>query len=163
MDATHYRIPREWNDLTQQIIGAAMRVHTALGPGLLEKLYEDAVCIELTDMRIPFERQKPIRLEYRGRFIGDLRVDLVVNGLVVVELKAIERILEVHKAQLLSYLRSCGIPLGLLINFNHETLREGLTRRLNDRCDLVRALPRLSLSPSEVSADSEFPSDEGRA
>lgn len=163
MDATHYRIPREWNDLTQQIIGAAMRVHTALGPGLLEKLYEDAVCIELTDMRIPFERQKPIRLEYRGRFIGDLRVDLVVNGLVVVELKAIERILEVHKAQLLSYLRSCGIPLGLLINFNHETLREGLTRRLNDRCDLVRSLPRLSLSPSEVSADSEFPSDEGRA
>ena len=140
-----------------------MRVHTALGPGLLEKLYEDAVCIELTDMRIPFERQKPIRLEYRGRFIGDLRVDLVVNGLVVVELKAIERILEVHKAQLLSYLRSCGIPLGLLINFNHETLREGLTRRLNDRCDLVRSLPRLSLSPSEVSADSEFPSDEGRA
>lgn len=163
MDATHYRIPREWNDLTQQIIGAAMRVHTALGPGLLEKLYEDAVCIELTDMRIPFERQKPIRLKYRGRFIGDLRVDLVVNGLVVVELKAIERILEVHKAQLLSYLRSCGIPLGLLINFNHETLREGLTRRLNDRCDLVRSLPRLSLSPSEVSADSEFPSDEGRA
>jgi len=163
MDATHYRIPREWNDLTQQIIGAAMRVHTALGPGLLEKRYEDAVCIELTDMRIPFERQKPIRLEYRGRFIGDLRVDLVVNGLVVVELKAIERILEVHKAQLLSYLRSCGIPLGLLINFNHETLREGLTRRLNDRCDLVRSLPRLSLSPSEVSADSEFPSDEGRA
>jgi GxxExxY protein len=163
MDATHYRIPREWNDLTQQIIGAAMRVHTALGPGLLEKLYEDAVCIELTDMRIPFERQKPIRLEYRGRFIGDLRVDLVVNGLVVVELKAIERILEVHKAQLLSYLRSCGIPLGLLINFNHETLREGLTRRLNDRCDLVRSLPRLSLSPSEVSADSEFPSDEDRA
>ena len=163
MDATHYRIPREWNDLTQQIIGAAMRVHTALGPGLLEKLYEDAVCIELTDMRIPFERQKPIRLEYRGRFIGDLRVDLVVNGLVVVELKAIERILEVHKAQLLSYLRSCGIPLGLLINFNHETLREGLTRRLNDRCDLVRSLPRLSLSPSEVSADSEIPSDEGRA
>ena len=163
MDATHYRIPREWNDLTQQIIGAAMRVHTALGPGLLEKLYEDAVCIELTDMRIPFERQKPIRLEYRGRFIGDLRVDLVVNGLVVVELKAIERILEFHKAQLLSYLRSCGIPLGLLINFNHETLREGLTRRLNDRCDLVRSLPRLSLSPSEVSADSEFPSDEGRA
>ena len=163
MDATHYRIPREWNDLTQQIIGAAMRVHTALGLGLLEKLYEDAVCIELTDMRIPFERQKPIRLEYRGRFIGDLRVDLVVNGLVVVELKAIERILEVHKAQLLSYLRSCGIPLGLLINFNHETLREGLTRRLNDRCDLVRSLPRLSLSPSEVSADSEFPSDEGRA
>lgn len=163
MDATHYRIPREWNDLTQQIIGAAMRVHTALGPGLLEKLYEDAVCIELTDMRIPFERQKPIRLEYRGRFIGDLRVDLVVNGLVVVELKAIERILEVHKAQLLSYLRSCGIPLGLLINFNHETLREGLTRKLNDRCDLVRSLPRLSLSPSEVSADSEFPSDEGRA
>ena len=163
MDATHYRIPREWNDLTQQIIGAAMRVHTALGPGLLEKLYEDAVCIELTDMRIPFERQKPIRLEYRGRFIGDLRVDLVVNGLVVVELKAIERILEVHKAQLLSYLRSCGIPLGLLINFNHETLREGLTRRLNDRCDLVRSLPRLSLSPSEVSADSEFRSDEGRA
>ena len=163
MDATHYRIPREWNDLTQQIIGAAMRVHTALGPGLLEKLYEDAVCIELTDMRIPFERQKPIRLEYRGRFIGDLRVDLVVNGLVVVELKAIERILEFHKAQLLSYLRSCGIPLGLLINFNHETLREGLTRRLNDRCDLVRSLPRLSLSPSEVSADSEFPSDEDRA
>jgi GxxExxY protein len=146
-----HRLPEEWNQLTNRIIGCAMEVHSILGPGMLEKMYEDALCVELQRAEIPFERQKPIRMDYKGVPIGDLRLDVVVAGLVVVELKAIERVLDVHAAQLLSYLRSCDLPLGLLINFNTVRLTSGITRRLNPRCSLVQGLPLLSSASSATS------------
>lgn len=143
-------LPERWQEVTQSVIGAAMRVHSTLGPGLLEKLYEDALCIELEDARVSFDRQKPVRLRYRGREIGDFRMDLVVAGLVIVEMKAIEQVLDVHKAQLLSYLRSADLPIGLLINFNHPTIKQGLTRRINERSSLWRTQ---ACSPPSTSAD----------
>lgn len=155
-------LPLHWQTMTQQVIGAAMHVHSALGPGLLEGLYEDAMCIELELGGLRFERQRAIRMHYRDRPIGDLRIDLVVEGLVIVEIKAIERVLEVHKAQLLSYLRSADPPLGLLINFGHPTLREGLTRRINERCSLMQDLPFAPPSSSDLSENSEFLLNEGR-
>jgi GxxExxY protein len=147
------QIPEEWNALTSRIIGAAMEVHSILGPGMLEKMYEDALCVELQHEDIPFKRQQAIRMDNKGVPIGDLRLDVVVADLVVVELKAIERVLEVHGAQLLSYMRSTNLPLGLLINFNVTRLTDGITRRLNPSCPLVQGLPLLS---SAASAPSEF-------
>jgi GxxExxY protein len=150
------QIPEEWNSLTSRIIGAAMEVHSILGPGMLEKMYEDALCVELQRAGIPFQRQQPIRMDYKGVPIGDLRLDVVVAELVVVELKAIDRALDVHGAQLLSYMRSASVPLGLLINFNVTKLTDGITRRLNPHCSLVRHLPLLSSALSALSASSEF-------
>ncbi len=126
-------VPPEWNRLTEQVIAAAMDVHTALGPGLLERLYEEALCHELTLRGIPFRRQVPIRLEYKGRSIGDQTLDLVVGDLVVVELKSVERVHDVHLRQLVSYMRSSGLPLGLLLNFDVERLKDGVFRRVLTR------------------------------
>lgn len=131
--------------LASRVIGAAMEVHTHLGPGLLEGLYEDALCVELAAMGLPFQRQVEAVVEYKGVPLRSQRLDVVVNGAVVVELKAVERIQDVHKAQLLSYLRISHLPLGFLINFNTTRLRDGLHRVLNER-----ALPSSS-SPSRPS------------
>lgn len=143
-----HAIPDEWNQLTGRIIGAAMEVHSILGPGMLEKMYEDALCVELERADIPFQRQQSIRMNYKGAPIGDLRLDVVVADLVVVELKAIERVLEVHGAQLHSYMRSTALPLGLLINFNVIKLTDGITRRLNPHCPRFQSLPLLSSADS---------------
>lgn len=150
---TTRQIPSEWNDLTGRIIGLAIEVHSILGPGLLEKMYEDALCVEMQRASVPFQRQVPVRMDYKGVLIGDLRMDIVVADLVVVELKAVDRVLDVHGAQLLSYLRSASLPLGLLINFNVSRLTDGVTRRINPHCALVQTLPLLS---SAHSASSEF-------
>jgi GxxExxY protein len=111
--------------LTQAIIGAAIEVHRFLGPGLLESIYEDALCIELEERGIPFERQAKISLGYKGREIGSGRVDLLVNR-AVVELKAVDAFSPVFTAQVLSYLRLTGCRVGLLINFNVPVLHEGI-------------------------------------
>lgn len=148
-------MPQEWNELTRRIIGCAIRVHRELGPGVLENLYEEAMCVDLTEQNLRFARQQPVRMIYHGRPIGDLRIDLIVENLIVVELKAIERVNDAHRAQLLSYLRSTDLPLGLLINFNHPTLIEGVSRRINELSTLTQSLPlSCSLSSSE---HSEFP------
>jgi GxxExxY protein len=110
-----------------------MEVHTCLGPGLLEGLYEDALCVELAAMGLPFQRQVEAVAEYKGVPLRSQRLDVVVNSNIVVELKAVERVQDVHKAQLLSYLRMTNLPLGLLINFNTTHLRDGLSRILNER------------------------------
>ena len=138
--------------LSRKIIGAAIDVHASLGPGLLENLYEEAMAHELGLRQIPFRRQQRIRLNYKGVEIGDLRLDLVVNDLIVVELKAIERIAEVHRAQVLSYLRSTSLPLGLLINFNHLRLVDGVSRILNAMSPSFLSLPT---SPPLISACSD--------
>ncbi len=153
-------IPDRWNKLTRAVIGAAVDVHASLGPGLLENLYEEAIAHELQLRRIPFRRQQPIRLHYKGVDIGDLRLDLVVDQLIVVELKAIERTAEVHRAQVLSYLRSTNLPLGLLINFNHLRLVDGVTRILNALSPAFLALPALSPLPSACSDSSVFLPDD---
>ena len=120
------------NEVTEEIIGGAIEVHRMLGPGLLESVYEECLAIELDLRRLTFQRQVPVPIEYKGQRIGaDLKIDLLVQQLIVVELKAVEKILPVHEAQLLSYLRLTGRPLGLLINFNVPLLKNGIHRRIN--------------------------------
>lgn len=145
------QIPVEWNNLTSLIIASAIEVHSRLGPGQLEHLYEEAMVVELGLRGLPFARQRPIRLKYKGVDIGDMRVDLIVADLVVVELKCVERVLAVHLAQLTSYLRSTGLPLGLLINFNHVSLTNGISRRINPHSPLVVALPNAAVHPRATS------------
>lgn len=119
------------NRITEQIIGAAIEVHKAIGPGLLESAYEECLCRELVLRHIPFERQTPLPVEYKGaRLDCGYRLDLLVAGAVVVEIKAVEAIQPIHEAQLLTYLKLGGWKLGLLINFNVPVLRDGIRRRI---------------------------------
>ena len=116
--------------LTEKVIGAAIEVHRALGPGLLESAYEECLCHELALQRIAFERQKPLPVRYKGVLLDcSYRIDLVVEKSLVTEIKAIETTTKVHEAQLLSYLRLGGWPIGLLINFNVARLADGIVRR----------------------------------
>jgi GxxExxY protein len=114
--------------LAHQVIGAAIEVHRRLGPGLDEGLYEQALSIELPPRRIAFARQVVVPVNYRNESIGEKRLDMVIEGRLVVELKAIEEIGRVHKAQLLTYLKITGHKLGLLINFNVAILKDGIHR-----------------------------------
>jgi len=121
----------ELNQITREIIGAAIEVHRQLGPGLLESSYRECLCRELLLRGIPFEREKPLPLEYKGIHLGcGYRIDLLVDGVVVVEIKAVEALAPIHDAQLLTYLRIGGWRLGLLINFNVAVLKSGIRRRI---------------------------------
>jgi GxxExxY protein len=104
-------------ELIRRVIGAAIRVHTELGPGFLESLYEEALAVELRTLGISFERQKPVPIFYRAQPIGEHRVDLLVEGVVVVELKATSAIENIHFAVLRSYLKALGLSDGVLLNF----------------------------------------------
>ena len=122
---------RNFNELTEVSIGAAMEVHRALGPGLLESTYEMCLCRELSLREIPFERQVPIPVEYKGvKLDCGYRADIIIDGTILLEIKAIDALLPVHDAQLLTYLRLGGWKIGLLINFNVELLKHGLRRRV---------------------------------
>jgi GxxExxY protein len=114
--------------LTEQIIGGAIEVHRVLGPGLLEANYEEALCIELSDAGLPYTRQVPVPVTYKGRLIGQYRPDLIVAGQVVVEIKSVERLARVHQAQVLTYMRILHLPVGLLLNFYGAVLRTGIRR-----------------------------------
>ena len=117
--------------LTGTIIGAAIEVHSQLGPGLLESVYEECMCEELRLRSVPFKSQIELPVVYKGRETGGkYRIDLVVADEVVVELKSVERLLSVHDPQLLSYLRLTGKHVGLLINFNVAVLHRGIMRRV---------------------------------
>lgn len=150
-------IPASWNDVTGAIIAAAIEVHSILGPGLLERLYEDALAHELAERGLRLERQRPIRLRYKAVAIGDLRIDVVVEDLVVLELKAIERVLPVHRAQLLSYLRSADLPLGLRINFNEARVRDGMARIVNPHASVMRQLPVATLPADALRTPPDMP------
>ena len=113
---------------TGQIIGAAIEVHRHLGPGFLESVYETALIAELELRGVALERQVAIPIDYKGRRIAEARLDLVVEGEVVVELKAVDDLVPIHRAQLISYLRAGPFPVGLLINFNVPILRQGIRR-----------------------------------
>jgi GxxExxY protein len=118
----------EHDPLTHQIIGCAIEVHRVLGPGLMEATYEAALCLELTDAAIGFVRQARAPVLYKGQLIGEHRPDLVVENRVVVEVKSVERLIGLHQAQLLAYMRVLHLPVGLLLNFNSEVLRTGVRR-----------------------------------
>jgi GxxExxY protein len=119
---------RQVDQLAQRAIGAALEVHRTLGPGYVESMYEEALCIELRRRDIPFARQPLVGVSYKGHPTGELRLDLLVGGQLIIELKAVESLLPVHSAQLISYLKATGHQLGLLINFNVPFLREGIKR-----------------------------------
>ena len=114
--------------LTEQIIGCAIEVHRNLGPGLLESIYEKALCHEFNARGMRYECQKIIPIIYKNINLGDFRLDLLIEDRIIVELKAVERNDPVFKAQLLSYLKLTGKQLGLLINFNVPLLKDGITR-----------------------------------
>lgn len=118
--------------LTGVIIGAAIEVHRTIGPGLLESVYEECLALELAAQGVSFERQMPLPVLYKGhRVAADLRLDFWVERSVILELKSAERLLPIHEAQLLTYLRLSHCRVGLLINFNVPVLKDGLKRILN--------------------------------
>ena len=124
--------PRE-DRITDKIIGAAIEVHRVLGPGLLESAYEECLCYELSLRELKFKRQVPLPVAYKGiKLACGYKMDLLVDDLVVVELKTVEGLLQFHSAQLLSSLRLSGKPVGLLINFNSPTIKSGLKRIVNN-------------------------------
>jgi GxxExxY protein len=121
----------ERDQITEAIIGAAIEVHRALGPGLLESAYCECLCRELSLRSVPFEREVPLPVQYKGAFLDcGYRLDVIVAKTVVVELKAVAELDGIHEAQLLTYLRLSGLKTGLLLNFNVQYLRDGIVRRV---------------------------------
>jgi GxxExxY protein len=114
--------------ITGKIISCALEVHSMLGPGLLESVYEEALAHEFALRKIKYIRQKEINLKYKGKDIGNHRIDYLVEGEVIIELKAVEILHRIYEAQVLTYLRALDKRVGLLINFNVARLREGIKR-----------------------------------
>jgi GxxExxY protein len=123
-------ISSELNNLSYRVIGAAIEVHNTIGPGYLEDVYEEALCVELKLRDIPFRRQVRLPVRYKNVVVGEGRLDILVAEQLIVELKAVEALAKIHMAQLYSYLRAIDSPLGLLINFNVLELREGGIKRV---------------------------------
>jgi GxxExxY protein len=122
----------EPNEVTRHVIGAAVEVHRALGPGLLESTYETCLQHELVERQLHVERQKPLPVKYKGvRIDCGYRIDLLVERQVIIELKSVAHLERIHEAQLLSYLRLSGCPVGLLLNFNVKQIKNGLRRLVN--------------------------------
>lgn len=123
------RTTAEIEALTEKVIGSAIEVHRTLGPGLLESVYRECLVIELTARQLRVESERRVPIDYKGhRISGELKLDLLVDDCIVVELKSVERLHPVHVAQLITYLKLTGSPAGLLMNFNLTTLRAGLRR-----------------------------------
>jgi GxxExxY protein len=121
------------NEISHKVIGAAIEVHRVLGgPGLLEGLYESCFCNELVLRGLKVERQVPIPVNYKGTIVREpLYIDILVQGIVIVEVKAVEKLHPIHQVQLLTYLRLTGRKLGLLVNFGQEYAKDGITRVVN--------------------------------
>lgn len=125
---------RRENQLSELIIGAAIEVHRNLGPGLLESVYEECLAREMAERGVSWARQAQLPVVYKGKDIGcGYRLDFLVENLVIVELKAVEEVLPIHRSQVLTYLRLSGKWLGLLINFNERRLTDGITRLVNGK------------------------------
>jgi GxxExxY protein len=124
---------RSTDQITEKIIGSAIAVHKALGPGLLESAYEECLCFELAEAGLEFKRQVALPVVYKGvKLDCGYRMDVVVEESVIIEIKAVERIVPVHEAQLLSYLKLTGIKVGLLLNFHVPVLKSGIKRIVNN-------------------------------
>jgi GxxExxY protein len=121
-------LPDDLEELVHETIGACIAVHAEVGPGLLEGVYARALAIELESRGISYETERLIPIAYKGQPLGDYRVDVLVGGRLILELKAVERLLPVHVAQMLTYLRMTKCRIGLLVNFNVEVLRGGIRR-----------------------------------
>jgi GxxExxY protein len=126
------------NEISYRVIGCALRVHTAIGPGVLEKAVAACLHHEMVECGLRVESQVPLPLVYRSvRLPLGYRVDFIVEGCLVLEIKCVSKILEVHRAQLLNYLRQSHLPLGLLLNFGEAHMKDGIHRVINGReCDL---------------------------
>ena len=141
---------KQLNQITSTIIGAAIRIHRALGPGLLEKAYWCCLCFELYSAGLRIETQKSLPLVYRGVNIEcAYRADLIVEGLVIVEVKAVNGLAPIHSRQLLTYLRLASCPLGLLLDFGGETMKAGVKRVINDRDIAPEHSTGAGLGPAE--------------
>jgi GxxExxY protein len=116
------------NLVTERIIGCAIEVHRVLGPGLLEAMYQSSICIELQNSKLAYEGQVLVPAQYKGCLLGEYRVDLIVEDMVVVEIKSVEQLHQVFEAQVLTYLRLTGKRVGLLLNFNSRVLKDGIKR-----------------------------------
>jgi len=124
--------PEDLNRLTERVIGCAIEVHRELGPGLLESVYEECLCIVMQEAGISFVRQGEVSVVFRGRVMPlSFRYDVLVEGCLVLELKAVDHLTGLHQAQLLTYLKLTGHPLGLLCNFNVSVFKNGLRRLIN--------------------------------
>ncbi|MCW8900346.1 MAG: GxxExxY protein [Gammaproteobacteria bacterium] len=121
------------NIIANKVIGAAIEVHRTLGPGLLESAYQDCLKYELNRIGLEFESESPVTLNYKGLIVGEAyRLDLLIEGKVIIELKTVSKLLDIHKIQLLTYLRLTNKRLGLLINFNEILLKHGINRIVNN-------------------------------
>ena len=119
----------EFDDLSNKVIGCAIEVHRTLGPGLLESTYEQCLARELALADIPFEVQSQLPVEYKGVYLNcGYRIDLLIDKKLILELKVIDKLLPIHQAQILTYMKLANVPTGLLINFNVELLRDGIRR-----------------------------------
>lgn len=123
---------QETEKLASEVVDVLFTVHKELGPGLLESVYEECLAVELADRKLPFNRQMPVPVSFRGKNIEvAFRADLIVAGRLLVELKAVESLLPVHKAQAITYLKLLRLPLGLLVNFNVPLIKDGIKRVIN--------------------------------
>ena len=121
------------NELSKIFLDIAFKVHTALGPGLFESVYENIICYELSKQNIPYENQVKVPIWYDNKkFENGFRADIILDRKVIIELKSVECLNDVHKKQLLTYLKLTGLKLGLLINFNEKLLKNGITRIANN-------------------------------
>jgi GxxExxY protein len=125
---SHEPLPETTELLLSALVDAGIAVHKELGPGFVEVVYRNAMCLELANRQLPFEVEKAFTVKYRDQPVAMQRVDLVVDSQVILELKAVGSLSEIHQAQLLSYLRATGLRAGLLMNFGGVTLRAGLRR-----------------------------------
>jgi len=123
----------EVEEFAFDVIGAAIEVHRELGSGYLESVYENALCVELGIRKIPYSRQHPVSLNYKGHNVGEGRLDILVGNCLVIELKAVEALHPIHKTQVISYLKVTGYELGLLINFNVIVLKDGIQRVIQNK------------------------------
>lgn len=118
----------EADEAARQVIGAAIEVHRVLGPGFLESVYERALCVELALRGVSFETQPTVTVAYKGTVVGDSKPDLIVARCLVVELKTVDNVLPIHRAQVISHLKATALPLALLLNFKVAVMRDGIER-----------------------------------
>jgi GxxExxY protein len=130
------------NDITRDVIGVAMRIHSKLGPGLLESVYETVLAGRLLQMGYHVSRQRPIDIEFEDlRFAAAFPIDLLIDERLILEIKSVEKLHPLHAKQLLTYLRLMKLPVGLILNFGESTMKEGIRRLVNDHIDPVPSAP----------------------
>ena len=125
---TRPAIPQEIEDVAHRVIGCAITVHRILGPGFKERIYERAFCLELGEAGLSYESERRILVPYKQWQLEGHKLDLIVRGVVIVELKAVPRLAEIHRLQVLSYLKATGLRLGFVMNFNAEVIKQGIKR-----------------------------------